>query len=343
MDSLTHTVFGACLGEIIAGKKLGKKAMLFGALASNAPDLDFILNFTHSQADSLLAHRGFSHSLLLAILVTPILSLLAQRFFGKPEMRYRDWNILWGSGILLHIFLDLFTVYGVGFFEPFHSYRVAFNIFFVADPLFTLPLLVAALVLIFKSIRYDGRIRTAIAGLSFCFLYMAYAVANKWETDRVCKKNFINQNIQVEKYFSTPTPMNSWLWYIVAKTPDGYRTGYYSVFDKDDQVDFSYVSSNDSLLNSIRNEEEVQTLLRFSQGYYRVEQSGDTTLICDLRFGEVAGWYKKNPPFVFRFALEDKIDNTIVIQKGRLEASSPEALKALYKRICGKEKITAEL
>ena len=61
MDSLTHTVLGACLGQLIAGKKIGKKAMLWGAIANNIPDIDVITSAWMGQADSLLAHRGFTH------------------------------------------------------------------------------------------------------------------------------------------------------------------------------------------------------------------------------------------------------------------------------------------
>ena len=42
MDSITHTVLGACLGQVLAGKKIGKKAMLWGAVANNIPDIDII-------------------------------------------------------------------------------------------------------------------------------------------------------------------------------------------------------------------------------------------------------------------------------------------------------------
>jgi len=37
MDSLTHITLGACLGEAFAGKKIGKKAMLWGILAVSTP------------------------------------------------------------------------------------------------------------------------------------------------------------------------------------------------------------------------------------------------------------------------------------------------------------------
>ena len=42
MDSLTHLALGACMGEAFAGKTLGKKAMLWGAITQSIPDIDFI-------------------------------------------------------------------------------------------------------------------------------------------------------------------------------------------------------------------------------------------------------------------------------------------------------------
>ena len=42
MDSLTHIVIGMIEGELIVGKKLGKKAMLIGAIANSLPDIDVV-------------------------------------------------------------------------------------------------------------------------------------------------------------------------------------------------------------------------------------------------------------------------------------------------------------
>jgi len=40
MDSLTHLALGACVGEAFFDKKIGKKALLWGALANSLPDID---------------------------------------------------------------------------------------------------------------------------------------------------------------------------------------------------------------------------------------------------------------------------------------------------------------
>jgi inner membrane protein len=70
MDSLTQIVLGAACGEAAMGKKIGNKALLFGAIGGTIPDLDvFIGNFLYSnKIDAMLFHRGFMHSILFAVL-----------------------------------------------------------------------------------------------------------------------------------------------------------------------------------------------------------------------------------------------------------------------------------
>lgn len=76
MDSLTQIVLGAAVGEVVLGKKVGNKAMLWGAIAGTIPDLDVYqsLFFDSLRANEL--HRGLSHSLLFSIAVAPVLGWL---------------------------------------------------------------------------------------------------------------------------------------------------------------------------------------------------------------------------------------------------------------------------
>ena len=54
MDSLTQIILGAACGEAILGKKIGNKALLFGAIGGTIPDLDvFIGNlFYNNEIDA---------------------------------------------------------------------------------------------------------------------------------------------------------------------------------------------------------------------------------------------------------------------------------------------------
>src|SRR5678816_3128966 len=100
MDSLTHVVIGACMGEAFAGKKLGKKAMLWGALAQSIPDIDFLAAFWQNTADHLLTHRGFTHSILFGIIVTFILAISAEKWHRPHNISFTRWALFFGSVIL---------------------------------------------------------------------------------------------------------------------------------------------------------------------------------------------------------------------------------------------------
>ena len=65
MDSLSQITLGAAVGELILGKKIGNRAMVWGAVAGTIPDLDVVGNYFMTDLDGLLFHRGISHSIFL--------------------------------------------------------------------------------------------------------------------------------------------------------------------------------------------------------------------------------------------------------------------------------------
>ena len=67
MDSLTQIVLGAAAGEVVLGKKIGNRAMLWGAIGGTIPDLDVLGKFFLSTIDNLAFHRGISHSIFFSI------------------------------------------------------------------------------------------------------------------------------------------------------------------------------------------------------------------------------------------------------------------------------------
>src|SRR3954464_15660892 len=124
MDTITHIVLGACIGEVIAGKQLGKKALIIGAIAQSVPDIDFVASFWLPTAGDLVAHRAITHSLLFIALLTPLIAFLSGRLFKKANLPFGKWMLLWGLEMFIHLFIDSFNAYGTGLFEPFSHYRV---------------------------------------------------------------------------------------------------------------------------------------------------------------------------------------------------------------------------
>jgi inner membrane protein len=333
VDSLTHIVLGGCVGEAVAGKQLGKKALVLGALAQSLPDIDFLASFWLNPANDLLAHRGFTHSFLFILLTAPMLGFVAERYIGIVKLN--KWIFLFAVQMFIHVSLDAFNSYGVGWFEPFSHERISFNILFVADPFLSIPLAAAFGFLILASLKNGRRLMVARIAIFWWALYLGYGMINKLSIDANTRENIQTQGLSATNYFSTPTPLNNWLWYIVVNTEQGSYVGYRSVFDSRQQIAFEFFKRSDELLKPVSDHEDLQHLRRFSQGYYTAEQWGDTLVFNDLRFGQMIGWKNRRGKFVFHYYLSHPDDNHLVVQRGRFEGWDAEATRSLLIRIAG--------
>jgi len=338
MDTITHIVLGAVIGEALAGRKLGKKAMLVGAIAQSLPDIDFIASFWLDTSRDVSAHRGITHSFLFIVLLTPLLAWIASRIYRDSGMTRRGWWAFFCFQLFVHIFLDAFNAYGTGWFEPFSHYRVSFHTLFVADPFYSVWLGISFLALLILGKNSRRRRFWVRFGLILSSFYLYYCVMNKYKVDRLVRKELQRQHIVYTRYFTTPTPLNSWLWYVVAEDEAGYHTGYLSIFDKKQAIPFRSIPRNDSLLAPFRSRRDVQYLLRFSEGYYTVEQwkdMKDILVFNVLRFGEMKGWEEPQARFVFHYFLLTPDDNKVIVQRGRFHGWNWQTFRAFVRRIEG--------
>ena len=92
MDSLTQIVLGAACGEIVAGKKIGNRAMLWGAVGGTIPDLDVFASFFTDEITSTSFHRGFMHSFLFAALAPWVLAKITQWFYDENVYKRRGYK-----------------------------------------------------------------------------------------------------------------------------------------------------------------------------------------------------------------------------------------------------------
>jgi inner membrane protein len=336
MDSLTHIAIGACIGELVLGKKIGKKAMLYGAIAASFPDIDFVTAFWMNTPDDLMAHRGFTHSFLFAFIVIAGLAFLFRHRHRVENIPVKTWLVFMGVEIMSHLFLDAFNAYGIGWFEPFYHERYSFNSLFVADPFFSVWPGIAACMLLILRRQNPGRTQWARWGLIFSSVYFLYSLVNKVNTDQAARYALLHQRIHFSDYFTTPAPFNNWLWFVVAKTDSGYFTGYRSVFDHSDSIDFRFFRRNEGLLKPLGDRRDLEQLLRFSQGYYTVGHSAHGVEFNVLRFGQILGWEYPDSSFVFHYELQDEQANHLVVQRGRFTGWNRRTLGFYLRRIEGK-------
>jgi inner membrane protein len=144
------------------------------------------------------------------------------------------------------------------------------------------------------------------------------------------------QNVMYHRHFTSPTPLNTWLWYVVAEADSGYYVGYRSVFDRTDSLPLTFFARNEKLLGHMKNDHAVRQLKKFSRGYYTIEKRSDTLVFNDLRFGQIAGWQNPRAPFIFHYFLNFPDANLLVMQRGRFASWNREALRTFTDRIRGR-------
>lgn len=275
MDSLTQIVLGATCGEVALGKKIGNKAMLFGAIGGTIPDLDVILGniFYNNPIDQLAFHRGFMHSIVFAILGSVVIGYLFYYLYNtgnrKETTTTKDWIWLFFLSIFTHPVLDSFTPYGTQLFLPFSDYRVAFNNISVVDPMYTLPFLFCLIVAMFFRRCNPRRLKWVKAGIYISSAYLLLTIGNKLYIDQVFKKTFTEAQVPYTRFSAQPTILNNILWYGIAETDQNYKVAFYSLFDTSDKAEtILTLPKNHHFLNM--NEPDLKTLAWFSNGYYNL-------------------------------------------------------------------------
>jgi inner membrane protein len=336
MDSITHITLGACIGEIILGKKLGKKALLWGAFAQSLPDVDTIFSSFYSVDKSFLVHRGITHSILFALIAGVLLALLALKIHRHRNISLALFIFFFCFQLVLHDLLDTCNSYGTCLLEPFSHHRFSINLLYVADPLFTIGFIIAALFLTFKNNINPNRLKWAWVAIAYSIVYLCFAGINKAIIDHRAAIAFSKQKINPESYFSIPAPLTNMLWYVVAAADSGYYTAYSSVWDDTGRsIVYEKHLKNVVLLNHLANTALINNLKAFSENDYIVSQSGNDVYFNILRFEQIQGWAKPNAPFVFSYSLTTTTNDGLFLQKRRMQDLNLSNLKYYFKRIAG--------
>lgn len=291
MDSLTQIVLGAACGEIALGKKIGNKALLFGAIGGTIPDLDVIFGnlFYSNSIDQLVFHRGFMHSIVFAFLGAYVFGKGTFKLYNTGKRVHtttaKDWIWLFFLSIFTHPILDSFTPYGTQLFLPFSDYRVAFNTIAVVDPLYTIPFLLSLIILMFFKRTSSKRSFWLKTGLYLSSLYLLFTVGNKFYIDSIFKSTFSEADIKYQRYSAQPTIFNNILWYAIVETDQDYKISYYSLLDQNTPSgNFMSLPKNHNLLPMQENQ-DLSQLTWFSNSFYNLQELDSSRIrYNDLRY-----------------------------------------------------------
>ncbi len=333
MDSITQIVLGAATGELVAGKKLGNKAMLYGAIGGTIPDLDVLWPFGDEVAQFMF-HRGPMHSFLFAFIAAPLLGYLLYHLYkDRTAATFKDWTLLFLISIGTHPILDCFTLYGTNIMWPFSLERVAWSTVFVADPLYTLPFMALVIAALFFNRNRPIRRYLNNTGLIISSLYLAFTVYNKLQVNEVIDNSLADQEIASQRYISAPTPFNNILWYAMVETDSSYYMGYYSLLDEQPYMKVHPLAMDHNLPKEIAAIDNIALIKFFAKDYYTVKKTGeDTYELYDLRFGTMNGLEpNEDPQYVFTFKIDATDPTNIMVRPTRPDENFEGDLAELMK------------
>jgi len=293
LDSVTQLALGAAVGEAALGRKVGNKALVWGAIVGTMPDLDVFIPFGDPVKD-FTYHRSFSHSILVDVLLTPLIVWLILKLHPQTADHRRGWMLTVYLVLATHALLDSFTIYGTQIFWPVHTEPMTWSTIFIIDPLYTLPLLIGVTCALAASRSASWGRRANAAGLALSTLYLAWSVGAKMHVDSVARESAAAQNLAYSKLLSGAGPFNTILWRVVAMDTEGYYEGFYSLLDKRRSIRFERYPSQTQLLRGLEEHWPVRRLQWFTKGFYSVGLEGNSIVMTDLRMG-------LEPGYVFRF------------------------------------------
>lgn len=317
MDSVTHIAFGAVIGEMKLGSKVGYKAALWGAAISTLPDLDVLLIPFLESAEQLRFHRGFTHSFSFLIIAAPLFGWLIDSIHKEDGIGWKPWTWVAFWSIFGHLIIDTLTSYGTQLLEPFSSYPVTTDSLFIIDPFYTSPLIAGIVVALLQQKKSKLRFWSPRIALLTSSLYIIWGLGIKAHVNDVFDTSFKHQYGSYDRIKTIPGPFTTLMWMGYIERNDSLYASTYSLFDEDYELEFTGVFKNSPLLEPWKDNHPVEVLQWFSMGYYKMEKNGNDIYLHDLRFGRSDFWLDEDADFIWTNRFIFNSDSTEVIDFDR--------------------------
>ena len=327
MDSITQAALGASLAGAVAGKTLGRSALLVGAVLGTLPDLDVIIDYGTAVAN-FTQHRGFSHSLFVLLPLSVLLAFALHRW--RPHLGYGRWFALTALVLMTHPLLDAFTTYGTQLFWPIGP-PVAISSIFIIDPLYTLPLLVGITAFLIRGPQTSA----IMAGLLLSTLYLGWSATAQQIIQERVGPTLAEEGLEDAPRLVQPMPFNTVLWRVTVVGEEKRVEIVTGFLDGNGPVTVEHFPREPSLAKAATSLPEGQRLDWFTRGFLHYDMDGDRLTATDIRLG-IPGAH----PFTFILAKYngDRLEPEPSSQLER-PAIGGELLGVLWSRMTGSAEV----
>lgn len=330
MDPFTQASLGAAAAALTSNNSTIRRALIIGAVAGAAPDLDVLIRSKTDPLLSLQYHRHFTHALLfvpaIGFLVAGLFKLLA----FKWKWPFKQLFLFASLGALSHGLLDACTSYGTLLYLPFSTHRESWDLISIIDPLFTIPLII--LLAVAFLLKRASAVQTAIL---ICSLYLTFGYIQRERAQIYALELAESRDLAPETVTARPSFANTIVWRIVVLAEHQYYVDAVWLMPFQEprlytgssvaQFDSSEYATQDSTLAK-----DIQRFDHFSQSYL-YEVPGLKNILGDLRYALFPDSIQ--PLWGIRID-PDRPDAHV--EMAYFREPSKDAFKRLWTMICGK-------
>lgn len=353
MDWITQAFLGAALGELILGKRLGNRAMAWGALLGVLPESERLLGVFFQTAGELALHRGPGHSLLMMALGCYGLTRGLGKLWARekiPKSQIGGFVVSIGCA---HVMADCLTPGGAALLWPFSGKIFSLGVLAETDFFLSAPLAVTVVWMAFlreakarktrgkKPVPLSKRRRLCYLGLGLSAGYGMVSAGLSFVASAGFDADLERRGVTFERRMQTPTSYNSLLWRSVVDRGDELWVGYRSVFEfPDSPVRWTVYPRRAEMIAPVADMRETRILMNFTDGWWIARPHVKGAWIGDLRHGETRVWGSKEGAVHSRLAHSWVVDRTAI--GDALRPASPdsgaatETLQRMAARIIGK-------
>lgn len=352
VDLITQAALGASIGELMMGKRLGNRALAWGALFGCLPEiLEWLPSPFLDTAREIACGRGLGHSLILLPLASWGIARGLVKLWTREKIQLAEaWRFVFAVWAA-HVLVDCFSVEGAALGWPFSIRRMAFNILPDIDFLFTAPLVVTVIWLAFlkdtngkkprgkKSAPPSRRRKLCYWGLGLSASYTLLAVGLKFVASAGFEADLARRKTVLVRRMESPTPYNLLLWRSVVDRGSEFWVGYRSIFEwHETPLRWTVYLKDADDLAKVADLRETKTLRSATDGWWIARTDVKGAWLGDLRFCETRTWGSKKDAVDSRLAIAWLIDG--VAERKRLQAIVPETdapgdIGRMGKRILG--------
>ena len=284
MDPLSQAALGASLSQSFSNDKSKQfSALVIGALAGMAPDLDVLIRSVNDPLLFLEFHRQFTHSLIF-IPFGALLCALVFYPFARKKLTFQQIYLFAFMAYATHGLLDACTSYGTQLFWPFSNERVAWNTVSIIDPFFTLPIIFLVVLAVYKQKAGYAQI-----GFIYAVVFLSLGLIQKDRAEEAIYHLAQQRGHQIERVHIKPSFANRHVWKLIYEYDGRYyidavklvfNTEYFegtSIRKLDVKRDFPW------LLEASQQRKDIERFRWFSDDFLSVSPH-DENFIMDVRY-----------------------------------------------------------